>query len=160
VVGDDDPAIFQWRGSSVSNITTFSERYENVATFELLANRRSRPQIVQLADAFAKSIPGRLPKSMVPFHEHNGPSVDIVLDYDNEEQEANEIAQSINKLRSMGFKYSDMAVLVRGKNTYQCLLEAFERFAVPVQPGGRTGLFEQPDANFLGRCFAWMAGFQ
>ena len=160
VVGDDDQAIYQWRGSSVSNITTFSERYENVATFELLANRRSRPQIVKLADAFAKSIPGRLPKSMVPFHEHNGPSVDIVLDYDNEEQEANEIAQSINKLRSMGFRYSDMAVLVRGKNTYQCLLEAFERFAVPVQPGGRTGLFEQPDANFLGRCFAWMAGFE
>jgi len=160
VVGDDDQAIYQWRGSTVANITTFATRYQNVKKFELFKNRRSRPQIVELADRFAQSIPGRLNKKMESFRPENGPAVDIVLNYDNEEQEADEIALSINKLRSIGFRYSDMAVLVRGKVAYTRLLQAFEKFAVPVQPGGRAGLFEQPDADFLGRCFAWLVDYE
>jgi len=160
VVGDDDQAIYQWRGSTVANITTFATRYPDVATFELLKNRRSRPQIVGLADNFAQSIPSRLKKTMQAFRESNGPALDIVLDYNNEEQEADEVARSIQKLRSIGFRYSDMAVLVRGKVAYPRLLQAFERFAVPVQPGGRAGLFEQPDADFLGRCFAWFVDYE
>ena len=43
VVGDDDQAIYQWRGSNVDNIVTFDERYDGVTKFELLVNRRSRP---------------------------------------------------------------------------------------------------------------------
>ena len=160
VVGDDDQAIYQWRGSTVSNITTFETRYPNVKKFELLKNRRSRPQIVELADNFAQSITGRISKKMESSRLQNGPAVDIVLDYDNEEQEADEIALSINKLRSIGFRYSDMAVLVRGKVAYPRILQAFEKFAIPVQPGGRSGLFEQPDADFLGRCFAWLVDYE
>ena len=49
VVGDDDQAIYQWRGSSVSNIVTFADRYDSVAQFRLLTNRRSRAPIVDLA---------------------------------------------------------------------------------------------------------------
>ncbi|MDQ6615418.1 MAG: UvrD-helicase domain-containing protein [Actinomycetota bacterium] len=64
VVGDDDQAIYQWRGSEVSNIITFADRYPDVATFEITVNRRSRPAIVNLANGFADSIAGRLPKSM------------------------------------------------------------------------------------------------
>src|SRR5207248_4152842 len=46
VVGDDDQAIYQWRGSDVSNIVTFPQRYPAVATFEISTNRRSRPQLI------------------------------------------------------------------------------------------------------------------
>jgi DNA helicase-2/ATP-dependent DNA helicase PcrA len=44
VVGDDDQAIYRWRGSDVSNIVTFAARYPGVATFEIVTNRRSRPE--------------------------------------------------------------------------------------------------------------------
>jgi len=160
VVGDDDQAIYQWRGSTVKNITTFADRYENVATFELLENRRSRPQIVKVADMFASTIPNRLPKVMGASRDPNGPSIDIVADYQDEAQEADEIAISIQKLANRGYRYSDMAILVRGKVAYGRLLEAFEAHGVPVQPGGRTGLFEQPDADFLGRVMAWLVDYQ
>ena len=29
-----------------------------------------------------------------------------------------------------------------------------------MQPGGRTGLFDQPEAQVLGRTFAWMTGVE
>ena len=58
VVGDDDQAIYQWRGSDVGNIVTFTDRYEGVATFEIVTNRRSRPTIIETANAFATHDPG------------------------------------------------------------------------------------------------------
>ena len=160
VVGDDDQAIYQWRGSTVKNITTFSERYTNVVTFELLENRRSRPEIVTVADKFAATIPNRLSKTMGASRDPNGPALDIVPNYEDEAQEADEIAISIQRLANKGFRYSDMAILVRGKVAYGRILEAFEAHGIPVQPGGRTGLFEQPDADFLGRCLSWLVGYQ
>ncbi|CAN2187287.1 DEXQc_UvrD domain containing protein [Candidatus Nanopelagicaceae bacterium] len=160
VVGDDDQAIYQWRGSSVDNITTFAKRYKKVTKFELLANRRSRPPIVEIADKFAKTIPGRLEKEMTAAREHNGPALDIVSDYESEEQEALELAASINSLVRRGFEYNKIAVLVRGRTSYPAIMRAFEAHAIPVQPGGRMGLFDQPDADFLGRIFAWVADFE
>lgn len=158
VVGDDDQAIYQWRGSSVSNITTFTSRYPAVKTFELLANRRSRPAIVRLANEFAQTIPGRIHKSMQPTREHNGPSVDIIENHEFEIEEVTDIAQSINRLVQNGYSYSDMAILVRARASYPRLLEALEQHGIPVSPGDRVGLFQQPDADFLGRVFAWLAG--
>ena len=48
---------------------------------------------------------------------------------------------------------------MRGRTAYPAILKAFELHSIPVQPGGRTGLFEQPDADFLGRVFAWVADY-
>jgi DNA helicase-2/ATP-dependent DNA helicase PcrA len=160
VVGDDDQAIYQWRGSTVDNITTFSERYENVAKFELMTNRRSRPPIVKLADTFAQTITGRLPKSMGHSRELNGPAVDIIGDHEDEASEAADIALTIKKLWQSGYSYSQMAILVRSKTSYKELLVALERQSVPVQPGGRLGLFEMADADFFGRAFAWFVDFE
>lgn len=160
VVGDDDQAIYQWRGSTVENITTFPQRYPDVTQYKLLANRRSRPPIVAISDSFAKTIPGRLEKEMSAAREHNGPALDIVSSHDTEESEALDLAESINKLVERGFQFRNIAVLVRGRTAYPAILKAFEAHAIPVQPGGRMGLFDQPDADFLGRIFAWIANFE
>jgi DNA helicase-2/ATP-dependent DNA helicase PcrA len=157
VVGDDDQAIYQWRGSSVDNITTFSSRYPAVKTFKLLVNRRSRPSIVRLADRFAQTIPGRLEKEMGASRETNGPSVDIVLDYETEAAEAHDIAKTIQRLVKRGYNYSQIAILVRASTAYPAILEALEAAGIPVSPGDRTGLFAQPDADFLARIFAWLS---
>ena len=58
VVGDDQQAIYQWRGSDVSNIVRFPDRYPPVATFEITTNRRSRPQIIEIANRVRPDHPG------------------------------------------------------------------------------------------------------
>ena len=58
VVGDDHQAIYAWRGSDVSNIVAFPKRYGPVATFEIATNRRSRPGIIEVANAFSATITG------------------------------------------------------------------------------------------------------
>jgi len=158
VVGDDDQAIYQWRGSNVDNIVSFADRYEGVTKFNLLINRRSRPGIVQLANGFAKSIPGRLVKEMGLFRAESGPAVSIAVGHDTEQDEADAIALDIESLNAQGVRYQDIAILVRGRNAYTRILDALEISKIPVQPGGRTGLFEQIEAAVFGATFAWLSG--
>ncbi len=157
VVGDDDQAIYQWRGSNVSNIVTFADRYPDVKQFRLLANRRSRAPIVELANSFAQSIPGRLAKQMLIHREPDGPAISIAAGHVDEQTEADALAVDIVSLHDQGVPYRDIAILVRGKVAYPCILEALEAFGVPVQPGGRSGLFEQAEAAVFGATYAWLA---
>jgi DNA helicase-2/ATP-dependent DNA helicase PcrA len=157
VVGDDDQSIYQWRGSDVSNIVGFSRRYRQVASFRIETNRRSRPEIIDSANGFVQSISGRLPKTMRP-HRLSDPRGTAVLTWSgaDEAAEADTIARTIKRLNARGVPFRDIAVLVRGRVAYPALLTAFAQHDVPVQPGGRTGLFEQPEAELFAKTYAWL----
>ena len=161
VVGDDDQAIYQWRGSDVANIVTFPQRYPGVATFEITANRRSRPQIIEVANGFGRTITGRLDKTMgVHRASHGGPQPDVVAwNAETETDEAGWVAAVILDLADAGVRYGDIAVLVRSRAAYARLTEQFATFGIPVQPGGRSGLFDQPEAVVLGQTVAWLVDF-
>ncbi len=161
VVGDDHQAIYQWRGSDVSHIVEFADRYPQVTTFGIIANRRSRPGIVAAANGFSTSIPGGIEKSMVAVRESTGTAPEVVLwRAASEADEAGWIAGMIDRLSETGTPYRDIAVLVRTRAAYRRLLEAFATFDIPVQPGGRSGLFEQPEAVALGRTVTWLTGLE
>ena len=158
VVGDDQQAIYQWRGSDVSNIISFPERYSPVTAFEITTNRRSRPQIIDIANRFAVTIPERIDKTMAPYRAANsgGEAEVVAWSAPTETEEAGWIANLILDLADQGVRYRDIAVLVRGRASYPRLVEQFATFGIPVQPGGRTGLFDQPEAIALGHTFAWL----
>jgi DNA helicase-2/ATP-dependent DNA helicase PcrA len=159
VVGDDDQAIYQWRGSDVGNILKFEARYPNVEIVKLESNRRSRPLIVDSANAFAQSIPDRLAKKM--FHTRpKGPAEVVTWLGETPEAEAETIAKHIVALHEQGWRYQDMAVLFRSVRTSApVLVEALEARGIPFNCGGRTGLFAHPEINHFGELFAWMADF-
>jgi DNA helicase-2/ATP-dependent DNA helicase PcrA len=73
VVGDDDQAIYQWRGSDVRNIVSFAKRRKKAEVVKLLENHRSRPLIVETAAKFARSISDRLPRKMRASRAASGP---------------------------------------------------------------------------------------
>jgi DNA helicase-2/ATP-dependent DNA helicase PcrA len=66
------------------------------------------------------------------------------------------VANLILDLVEAGVRYRDIAVLVRSRAAYRRLSDQFATFAIPVQPGGRSGLFEQPEAILLGHTMAWL----
>ncbi|MCY3563210.1 MAG: ATP-dependent DNA helicase [bacterium] len=161
VVGDDDQAIYQWRGSDVSNIVEFASRYEQVTKFEIATNRRSRPEIIEAANSFAQSIPNRLVKEMNPSRpaEGSGPRVVVWCEQD-EKAEAGRIAGLVLRLHQAGVPFKDIGVLVRTGTAYRQLLQRFGALDVPVQPGGRTGLFDQPVATVLAKTYCWLADIE
>ena len=161
VVGDDHQAIYQWRGSDVSNIVAFAERYPAVATFEITTNRRSRPGIIEVANRFSATIPDSIDKTMLAARAPAGHGPEVVLwRAATEADEAGWIAGMIDQLAQAGTPYRDIAVLVRTRAAYPRLIEAFATFDIPVQPGGRSGLFVQPEAVVLGRTIAWLTDLE
>ncbi len=157
VVGDDDQAIYQWRGSDVSNIIDFRSRYQ-AASKLLSVNRRSRPRILEMANRFAESICPRLPKAMQPWR----PPAEMEIhawSSDRPEDEAELIADTIQGLAARGCPYKDIGVLYRSVRTSAPpLVAALRRRGVPFRCAGRTGLFKQPEASALGRTYAWLSG--
>jgi len=156
VVADDDQAIYQWRGSDVSNMQEFPKRYKPTTSLALSANRRSRPKIIATANAFAKSIAPRLRKQM---KEHRPPSAPEVHCWAAEAvpDEAEVIADTIEKLAKKGYRYKDIAILYRSVRTSSPpLIKVFKERGIPFRCAGRTGLFLQPEARVLGKTYAWL----
>ena len=158
VVGDDDQAIYQWRGSDVQNIVTFADRYAPVTSYSIVTNRRSVPAIVDTANRFARSIPNRLPKSMDASREADDAAKSVALwSAADEEREAGWIANTVLDLADEGVPYREMAVLIRGRSAAKRILDVFSAFEIPVQSGGRTGLFDQAEARLLGQTYCWLS---
>jgi DNA helicase-2/ATP-dependent DNA helicase PcrA len=159
VVGDDDQAIYQWRGSTVESIVNFTTQYPSAKTFRLETNRRSLPVIVDAAASFAETISNRLEKTMnadrTPPSDFKEPQI-VAWDALMETDEAKILAGMVVDLAKKGTPYSGIAVLVRGKTSYKSILDAFSELEIPVQPGGRTGLFAAPEARVLGRMMSWL----
>jgi DNA helicase-2/ATP-dependent DNA helicase PcrA len=155
VVGDDDQSIYQWRGSDVQNILTFRQRRQGSVSIGLDTNRRSRPAIVQAANSFAKLIPNRLEKAMKD-HRPEGPNQVVPWSAATDASEADTIADTILRLKALGYRYRDIAVLFRSVRTAAPpIIEALRDRNIPYTAGGRTGLFLQPEVAFVAEVYAW-----
>jgi len=155
VVGDDDQAIYQWRGADVANIVTFPDRRTTVETVRLLTNRRSQSPIVCAANEFAKTIPERLDKAMEPVRPPDGVGM-FAWEADTDVDEAEAIADHMLRLREVGFAWRDMAALFRSVRTSATpLLDALDERRIPYQCAGRSGLFLRTEISLLGQLFAW-----
>jgi DNA helicase-2/ATP-dependent DNA helicase PcrA len=161
VVGDDQQCVYQWRGSTVGNILTFDDRYPGAAQFRIETNRRSRPSIIETADGFATSISERLEKTMKPHRPAADSGAEVTAwRAATRAHEAAVIAESIRGAHDLhDYGWSDIAILCRTKALFPDLLDALDAAGIPVQPGGRTGLFDRPEAELFGRTICWLAGF-
>jgi DNA helicase-2/ATP-dependent DNA helicase PcrA len=156
VVGDDDQSIYQWRGSDVENILTFTKRYTPAKSLSLSTNRRSRPQIIKTANQFVESISPRLAKKMTD-HRPAGKAEVNCWAGETDIAEAETIAETISRLTREGYRYRDIAVLFRSVRTSaEPLIEALREHDIPFRCAGRTGLFLQPEASALGQTYAWL----
>ena len=123
------------------------------------ADRRSST----IANRFAHHDPGsaRQDDAVSPQSERWRAEPEVVVwQRDSEVEEAGWIASLILDLDETGVPYQDIAVLVRSRAAYTRLVEQFATFDIPVQPGGRSGLFDQPEAVVLGHTIAWLTDIE
>jgi len=113
VVGDDDQAIYSWRGADVSNILTFPTRYPNCSQHTLSTNFRSTSPIVETADNFVAAELGAVRYGKNPqSHSTADPRDYRLLWFDNRPEEAEWVAGRIQAL--LGTAYEETDGTIRG----------------------------------------------
>jgi len=141
VVGDDDQAIYGWRGANIQNILTFHQDYPEVKIIKLERNYRSTQNILNLANRVIEANQSRHKKTMWT-QEGEGafPSL-VTTEYDNEEVDY--IAQQIQAKLTAGLHPSEIVVLYR-TNAQSRIFEAmFANYSIPYQIVGSYGFFKR-----------------
>lgn len=113
VVGDDDQAIYGWRGGNVGYILGFQNRYNNCSRHTLSINYRSTEAIVSVADGFITEVlgPNRIGKEPEAYT-NNSPRDYRLLWFDTRQEEADWVASRIQAL--IGAEYVEDDESVRG----------------------------------------------
>lgn len=111
VVGDDDQAIYKFRGAAISNILQFKETYPDAKEVVLTENYRSKQEILDASHTLiSKNNPNRLEvtekidKRLVAratFEESEGNVVNLIA-AGNESAEAEQVVEEIAKLTGFG----------------------------------------------------------
>jgi DNA helicase-2/ATP-dependent DNA helicase PcrA len=159
VVGDDDQAIFRFRGASMSNILDFDRTYPDAKKVVLLENRRS-PQAV--LDASYRLIqfnnPDRLEvaqginKELKSTGSDGRPRVGVPpkhLAFDTVSSESDQVAALIAEQHADGRPYRDCAVLVRANHDADAFLRALNLRGIPWTFSGNAGLYGRPEIRLL-----------
>jgi DNA helicase-2/ATP-dependent DNA helicase PcrA len=154
VVGDDDQALYRFRGASVDGMVNFRERCQrelgvsDIAMAELGENRRSHPRIVQAindyvdaAASVARYASARTPKSALlakSLVAGNHQPI-VILVRDDEDSCAEETADAVAALHKNQFieDYRQVALLApstrrTSQSPFSSYLDAFESRSIPV----------------------------
>jgi DNA helicase-2/ATP-dependent DNA helicase PcrA len=142
-VGDDDQAIYSWRGAEVGNILRFENDFQNSKIIRLEKNYRSVGNILGAASHLISNNENRLGKTIWTDGEQ-GEKVVIQRAY-NGFDEAKIVAEKVEYLHSREIPYGQMAVLVRAGFQTREFEERFLAYGLPYKIIGGLKFYDRQE---------------
>ena len=130
-VGDDDQSIYGWRGAQVGNILKFEKDYTSAKVIKLEENYRSTGRILEAANSIIANNKERLSKKLKT-SSGDGDKINLISVWDGVE-EAKITSLEIENLYSCGFRYDQIAVLVRAGHQTRNFEERFVDIGIPYK---------------------------
>ena len=143
VVGDSDQSIYAFRGADIRNITEFERDYPGAKVVLLEQNYRSTQTILSAANAVIGNNFDRKDKKLWT-DVGAGEKIVGFTGY-SQHDEAQFVADEIERLRRDGVEYSSMAVFYRTNSQSRALEEIFIRAAVPYKIMGGTKFYDRAE---------------
>lgn len=143
-VGDDDQAIYAWRGATIENLKTLQVDFPDLRIIKLEQNYRSTTRILQAANAVIGNNPKLFEKSL--WSEHGLGDPIKVLSMHDDEAEAETIAMllSAHKFERRA-NFSDYAILYRGNHQARVIEQALRRERIPYTISGGQSFFDRAE---------------
>lgn len=143
VVGDDDQAIYAFRGADISNILNFEKQYPNTKVIKLEENYRSTFPILDLANQVIKENSQRKEKTMrTSVMEGQKPLLWASGDSDHE---AAVVVEEIIRLQSNSVPLSDIAILYRSNTQVPPFEDQLRISQVPYKIIGGQKFYEKKE---------------
>ena len=151
-VGDDDQAIYAWRGATLDNLARLEQDYPDLEIVKLEQNYRSSGRILAAANALIASNPKLFEKKL--WSDHGPGDVVSVSPMSDDFHEAESVAIKLQAHRfDRKTKWSDYAILYRGNHQARVFEEALRKDKIPYVLSGGQSFFERSEIRDL---MAWM----
>lgn len=110
IVGDEDQAIYGWRGSNSKYFRDFQLEYPDCRVIKLERNYRSTQQILNLADGFIKQNKNRIDKTL------KSDRIGVLPDIQEIGSKENQIEFLFDQIQKLGSNKNDIAILIRNRD--------------------------------------------
>ena len=143
-VGDDDQAIYAWRGATMENLARLTTDYPNLKLIKLEQNYRSAQRIL----AAANNVIGRNPKLFEKklWSELGVGEPITVTAMDGDEAEAETLGMRISAARfERQGQWKDYAILYRGNHQARVIEQALRTLKIPYTISGGQSFFDKTE---------------
>jgi DNA helicase II / ATP-dependent DNA helicase PcrA len=141
-VGDEDQAIYRWRGAEVEHILGFDTDFPGARIVALERNYRSTTGILQAASALVSHNRRRRPKAL---SSDRGPGARVRLwHFEEDRQEVEEVARTVAEA---GRAPSEIAVLYRTNAQSRAFEEELLRRRIPYVVVGGMKFYERAEVK-------------
>lgn len=148
VVGDDDQAIYRFRGASVQNILSFNKIFPGSRLIVLKDNFRSGQDILDAGYRLIQNnnpqrleVSEKIDKRLVS-KAHNTAKV-IALEYKNKMSEVDAVAEKIKELVSDGVEQKNIAILLRKNSQIKPYIQSLQKNKLEYYVHQDVELFDQ-----------------
>ena len=110
IVGDEDQAIYGWRGSNSKYFRDFQLEYPDCRVIKLERNYRSTQQILNLSDGFIKQNKNRIDKTL------KSDKIGVMPNIQEIGSKENQIEFLFDQIQKLGSNKNDVAILIRNRD--------------------------------------------
>lgn len=145
-VGDDDQAIYAWRGATIENLAKLTTDYPKIKLIKLEQNYRSSQRILAAANQVISNNPKLFEKKL--WSEHGTGDVITVTSMTNDEIEAENVAMKISAARfEKKAQWKDFAILYRGNHQARVVEQAMRNLHIPYTISGGQSFFDKAEVR-------------
>ena len=150
IVGDDDQVIYQWNGASPKRVKELEEHYD-LTTIQLPENYRCPSEVVELANSLilhnSEHSPDKRPLLSMRVGTDSNPIE--LLSFDDEQQEANGVAEHVAARLRNSAHPSDIVILARTTKLLERVQQALSKLSIESHIQRRKSQFESAPFRFL-----------
>ncbi len=151
-VGDDDQAIYAWRGADVENLKLLQQDYPKLKVIKLEQNYRSSRRILEAANTVIANNEKLFDKRL--WSEHGQGEQIVVTNCRDAEHEAEWVATKIvaHKFEHRT-RFKDYAILYRGNHQARLIEQQLRNHRIPYVMSGGQSFFDKAEIRDL---IAWL----
>nr|MBL8455266.1 UvrD-helicase domain-containing protein [Zoogloeaceae bacterium] len=147
-VGDDDQAIYAWRGADVENLKLLKQDYPALKVIKLEQNYRSSARILTAANTLIANNEKLFEKRL--WSEHGAGEQIVVTGCRDAEHEAESVAMKISTHKfEHRTRFSDYAVLYRGNHQARVIEQQLRNHKIPYVISGGQSFFDKAEIRDL-----------
>jgi len=145
-VGDDDQAIYAWRGATIENLAKLTTDYPQIKLVKLEQNYRSSQSILAAANNVITKNPKLFEKKL--WSEHGLGDAISVTTMASDEVEAENVAMKISAARfEKQASWKDFAILYRGNHQSRIVEQAMRNLHIPYTISGGQSFFDKAEVR-------------